>query len=63
MIFVKWIEGLWARAKVNELFQRGFTEAVRCCAADQLSGVQVFFIDYGLTETISIAREMEMDTG
>ncbi|TWW80400.1 RING finger protein 17, partial [Takifugu flavidus] len=63
MIFVKWKEGLWARAHITELFQRGFTEAVRCCPADQLTSVQVFFIDYGITETISIARETEMDTG
>lgn len=59
MIFVKWKEGLWARANIIELFQRGFTEAVRCCPVDQLESVQVFFIDYGITETISIARETD----
>lgn len=63
MIFVKWKEGLWARANIIELFQRGFTGAIRCCPADQLASVQVFFIDYGIIETISIAREAEMNTG
>lgn len=63
MIFVKWKEGLWARANIIELFHRGFTEAVRCCPADQLASVRVFLIDYGITETISIAKKTKMDTG
>lgn len=63
MIFVKWKEGLWGRANIIEIFQKGFTEAVKCSPADQLASVQVFFIDYGITETISIARETQMESG
>lgn len=63
MIFVKWKEGLWCRANVLEVFQKGFTEAVKCCPADQLASVQVFCLDSGVTETVNIETEAQMELG
>ena len=41
-----------------EVFQKGFTEAVKCCPADQLASVQVLCVDYGVTETVDIKTEL-----
>lgn len=61
MIFVKWKEGLWCRANVLKVFQKGFTEAVKCCPAYQLASVQVFCIDSGSTETVTIETEAQLE--
>lgn len=63
VIFVKWKEGLWCRANVIEVFQKGFPEAVKCCPADQLASVQVFCLDYGVTETINMETETQAELG
>lgn len=63
VVFVKWKEGLWCRANVIEVFQKGFTEAVKCCPADQLASVQVFCMDYGVTETVNIETETQTELG
>lgn len=63
MIFVKCKEGLWGRANIIKIFQKGFTAAVECCPADQLTSVQVFCVDYGITETINIDRDTRMEMG
>nr|XP_046259663.1 RING finger protein 17 isoform X1 [Scatophagus argus] len=54
MIFVKWKEGLWGRATVVEVLQNGCVEAVKACPVNQLATVRVFFLDYGLTKSITI---------
>lgn len=56
MIFVKLKEGLWCRASVVEVLQNGCVEAVKACPVDQLASIRVFFLDYGLTKSISIQR-------
>lgn len=58
MVFATWKQGLWGRASVIRVFQRGSTEAVKGCPADQLASVKVFCVDYGITKTIN----MESDT-
>lgn len=63
MIFVRCKEGLWCRANVIEVFHKGFREAVKCCPADQLASVQVFCIDYGVTETVTIETETQTELG
>ncbi|XP_070831610.1 RING finger protein 17 [Chaetodon trifascialis] len=57
VIFVKWKEGLWCRASVVEILQNGCVEAVKACPVDQLASIQVFFLDYGLTKSITIQTE------
>lgn len=56
MIFVKWKEGLWCRARVVEVLQNGCVEAVKACPVDLLASILVFFLDYGLTKSISMQR-------
>ncbi|CAG08247.1 unnamed protein product [Tetraodon nigroviridis] len=63
MIFVQWKKGLWCRANVIKVFQKGFTGAVNCCPADQLASVQAFCVDYGLTETVTIETETQAALG
>ncbi|XP_071337551.1 RING finger protein 17 [Trachinotus anak] len=57
MIFVKWKEGLWCRASVVEVLQIGLVEAVKACKVTQLASVRVFFLDYGLTKSITVQSE------
>lgn len=56
MIFAKWAAGFWCRAAIVELQQHGCEEAVKFCWVNQLANIKVFFIDYGLTRSISILR-------
>lgn len=56
MIFAKWAAGLWCRAAIVELQQHGCAEAVKFCWVNQLANIKVFFIDYGLTRSISVLR-------
>ncbi|XP_073330079.1 RING finger protein 17 isoform X2 [Pagrus major] len=57
MIFVKWKEVLWCRANVVEVLQNECVEAVKSCLVYQLASIRVFFLDYGLTKTITIQSE------
>eukprot|EP00064_Thunnus_orientalis_P004775 superscaffoldBa00000447_g4787 len=56
-VFVKSKEGLWCRASVVEVIQNDCGEAVKACPVTQLASVRVFFLDYGLTKTITIQSE------
>lgn len=56
MIFVKWKEELWCRASVVEILQNGCMEGVKACKVTQLASIRVFYLDYGLTKTITIQR-------
>ncbi|XP_067460458.1 RING finger protein 17 isoform X1 [Thunnus thynnus] len=56
-VFVKSKEGLWCRASVVEVIQNDCGEAVKACPVTQLVSVRVFFLDYGLTKTITIQSE------
>lgn len=56
MIFAKWSAGLWCRATIVELQQRGCAEPVKFCWVNQLASIRVFFIDNGLTKSINILR-------
>lgn len=56
MIFVKCKEGLWCRARVVEVKQNGCAEALKACPVEQLASVTVFFLDHGLTISISMQR-------
>ncbi|KAM7380101.1 hypothetical protein PAMP_003418 [Pampus punctatissimus] len=56
-VFVKWNEGLWCRASVIEVFQNDCGEAVKACPVTQLASIRVFFLDYGLTKSITIQSE------
>lgn len=56
MIFVTWKEGLWCRARVVEVLQNGCVEAVKACQVTQLASIRVFFLDYGLTKSLTIER-------
>lgn len=56
MIFVKWKEGLWCRASVVDVLQKGCVEAVKACPVSQLASIRVFFLDYGLTQSFTIQR-------
>ncbi|XP_040913538.1 RING finger protein 17 [Toxotes jaculatrix] len=57
MIFVKWEEGLWCRASVVEVSQCGCVEAVKACKVAQLASIRVFFLDNGLTKSITVQSE------
>ncbi|KAJ0070701.1 hypothetical protein NL108_017887, partial [Boleophthalmus pectinirostris] len=57
LIFVKYEDGLWHRARAMEVFQVGYTNTVKCCPVNQIASVQVFFIDTGLTTVITIKSE------
>ncbi|KAM3608198.1 uncharacterized protein V6R79_020824 [Siganus canaliculatus] len=57
IIFTKRAEGQWCRATVVEVFQAGCAEAVEACLVEQLTSIQVFFLDYGLTKSITIPSE------
>lgn len=56
LIFVKWNEGHWCRARVVEVLQKGSLEPVKTCAVTQLASIRVFFLDHGLTKSITINR-------
>ncbi|XP_051260855.1 RING finger protein 17 [Dicentrarchus labrax] len=55
-IFVKW-EEIWWRASVVEVLKNGCVEAVKSCPVDQLASIRVFFLDCGLTKSITIQSE------
>ncbi|XP_055086710.1 RING finger protein 17 [Periophthalmus magnuspinnatus] len=57
LIFVKYKDGLWHRARVMELSQAGYTGRVKCCPVMHIASVQVFFIDTGLTTAITVKSE------
>ncbi|XP_071394673.1 RING finger protein 17 [Centroberyx affinis] len=57
MVFTKWKEGVWCRATVAEVFQRGCVEAVGACPITRLARLRVFFLDYGFIKTIDIEDE------
>ncbi|XP_063353651.1 RING finger protein 17 [Pelmatolapia mariae] len=57
LIFVKWNEGDWCRARVVEVLQKGSLEPVKTCAVTQLASIRVFFLDHGLTKSITINSE------
>ncbi|XP_072300260.1 RING finger protein 17 [Eucyclogobius newberryi] len=57
LIFVKYEDGLWHRARVVAVSQAGCTGTVKCCPVPQIASVQVFFIDTGLTTAITIKSE------
>uniref|UniRef100_A0A4W6DQE7 Ring finger protein 17 n=1 Tax=Lates calcarifer TaxID=8187 RepID=A0A4W6DQE7_LATCA len=57
MIFVKWKEELWCRASVVEILQNGCMEGVKACKVTQLASIRVFYLDYGLTKTITIQSD------
>ncbi|XP_030614244.1 RING finger protein 17 isoform X2 [Archocentrus centrarchus] len=57
LIFVKSEEGLWCRARVLEVLQKGSSEPVKTCAVTQLASARVFFLDHGLTQTITTKSE------
>uniref|UniRef100_I3KFC2 Ring finger protein 17 n=1 Tax=Oreochromis niloticus TaxID=8128 RepID=I3KFC2_ORENI len=50
LIFVKWNEGHWCRARVVEVLQKDSLEPVKTCAVTQLASIRVFFLDHGLTK-------------
>ncbi|XP_035531967.1 RING finger protein 17 isoform X2 [Morone saxatilis] len=56
-VFVKWKEEIWWRASVVEVLKNGCVEAVESCPVDQLASIRVFFLDYGLTKSITIQSE------
>lgn len=56
VIFVKWKEGLWCRARVVEVLQSGCADAVKTCPVDQLASIRVFLPDIGLTRSITLQR-------
>lgn len=56
LIFVKWNQDFWCRANVVEIMQKGCMEAVKVCPVNQLASIQVFFLDYGFTKSITIQR-------
>nr|XP_061825076.1 RING finger protein 17-like isoform X1 [Nerophis lumbriciformis] len=58
IIFAKGKEDLWCRASVLEVFQIGCEKMVKICPVSQLASVQVFFMDYGFTKSISVEREV-----
>ncbi|KAI3356062.1 hypothetical protein L3Q82_017326 [Scortum barcoo] len=57
IIFGMWKEGLWCRARVVEVLQNGCVEAVKSCPVTQLSCIRVFFLDYGVTKSLTIESE------
>uniref|UniRef100_I3KFC3 Ring finger protein 17 n=1 Tax=Oreochromis niloticus TaxID=8128 RepID=I3KFC3_ORENI len=57
LIFVKWNEGHWCRARVVEVLQKDSLEPVKTCAVTQLASIRVFFLDHGLTKSITINSE------
>nr|XP_004573086.1 RING finger protein 17 [Maylandia zebra] len=59
LICVKWNEGHWCRARVVEVLQKGSLEPVKTCAVTQLASIRVFFLDHGLTKSITINSEDE----
>lgn len=56
MIFAKWAAGVWCRATIAELKQHGCAEPVKFCWVNSLVNIKVFFIDNGLTKSISLLR-------
>ncbi|XP_068593149.1 RING finger protein 17 [Cebidichthys violaceus] len=59
LVFVKWTEGLWFRARLVEVFQDRCVEAVKVCPVTQLASVRVFFLDSGLGQSLAIQRGEE----
>ncbi|KAM9342298.1 RING finger protein 17 [Pholidichthys leucotaenia] len=57
LIFVKLENGLWCRARVVEVLQIGYENAVKACPVTQLASVKVFFLDLGMTKCITIQSE------
>lgn len=55
-VFVKWKEGMWCRATLTELFQRGHLDPVRSCPVPELHRVRVYFQDYGFCKGIALQR-------
>uniref|UniRef100_A0A4W5RKN9 Ring finger protein 17 n=1 Tax=Hucho hucho TaxID=62062 RepID=A0A4W5RKN9_9TELE len=53
-VFVKWKEGMWCRATLTELFQRGHLDPVRSCPVPELHRVRVYFQDYGFCNGIAM---------
>uniref|UniRef100_A0A673WF16 Ring finger protein 17 n=1 Tax=Salmo trutta TaxID=8032 RepID=A0A673WF16_SALTR len=53
-VFVKWKEGMWCRATLTELFQRGHLDPVRSCPVPELHRVRVYFQDYGFCKGIAL---------
>ncbi|XP_057707623.1 RING finger protein 17 isoform X1 [Corythoichthys intestinalis] len=56
LILAKGNSGLWCRTKVLEVFQNGHGSSVQFCPVDQLTGVSIFFVDYGFTNNVNIER-------
>ncbi|XP_038863006.1 RING finger protein 17 [Salvelinus namaycush] len=56
-VFVKWKEGMWCRATLTELFQRGHLDPVRSCPVPELHRVRVYFQDYGFCKGIALQSE------
>ncbi|XP_045910588.1 RING finger protein 17 isoform X2 [Micropterus dolomieu] len=57
MIFVTWKDGLWCRARVVQVLQKGYVEAVQTCLVTQLANLRVFLLDYGFTKSLTIESE------
>ncbi|KAK6309769.1 hypothetical protein J4Q44_G00196500 [Coregonus suidteri] len=56
-VFVKWKEGMWCRATLTELFQRGHLDPVRSCPVPELHRIRVYFQDYGFCQGIDMQSE------
>ncbi|CAK6968526.1 LOW QUALITY PROTEIN: RING finger protein 17 [Scomber scombrus] len=56
-VFVKSEEGIWCRASVVEVFQTDCRKPVKACPVTQLASVQVYFLDYGFTKSVTIQSE------
>ncbi|XP_062420866.1 RING finger protein 17 [Pungitius pungitius] len=58
-VFAKGGAGLWSRARVLEVFQRGCVEAVSVCPAGRLASIRVFFLDSGFGKSLDVHTEEE----
>ncbi|XP_029967099.1 RING finger protein 17 [Salarias fasciatus] len=57
LVFAKWKDGRWSRARVVDLQRSGCADSVESCVVTRLAAVRVFFLDCGLTKSIPIQSE------
>ncbi|KAM9486561.1 RING finger protein 17 isoform 2-T2 [Clarias gariepinus] len=57
LVFVKRDNEVWCRAVVRELFQTGCVECVSRCSANDVARMEVFFLDFGFSEEITISGD------
>lgn len=55
LVFVKRKDGIWCRATVSELIQKGHLESVTQCSANDVARLEVFFIDYGFSKGFTVS--------